>query len=327
MNAARNERWLIIGAFAAVYIVWGSTYLANYWAIQSIPPFLMSATRFLSAGALLYAAAAMSGVPAPNWKQWRVAALMGFLMLSVGTGGVVWAVQYVDTGIVALIVAFQPLLVILLMWIMRRKRPGAMVLGGVALGIAGMALLVSQKKLTADERSVMGICVVFVSMLSWGYATVTTRRGLMPSSGMRSSAMQMIGGAAGLLVMSAIVGEWRHFELARIGPRSALAWVYLVLMGSILTFSAYNYLLRRVSPDKVSTSNYVNPVVALLLGWGLNGEVVSARSLLAAAIMLLGVFFINTRLKPKWTPSFTPRLNARKTNAPRPRERMPKATG
>ncbi len=283
---------LIAGAFAIVYVVWGSTYLVNYWAIQAIPPFLMSGTRFVAAGLLLYAVGRLGGHPAGNWVQWRNALWAGVLLLGVGTGGVVWAMQWVDTGIAALIVAFEPLLVVLLLWLMRGKRPGMRSLVGVAVGIAGMALLVWQDALVTNKDTAWGIGVIFFSILSWGYASIWVGRARLPSSSMQTAAMQMLGGGLALCAVAWLSGEWRAFQWQQINARAAWAWAYLVLLGSILAFSAFNYLLVRVSPEKVVTTNYVNPVVALFLGWSLNHEHVSLQSLGASALLLLGVFFI-----------------------------------
>lgn len=283
---------LIIGAFAVVYVVWGSTYLVNYWAIQAIPPFLMSGTRFVTAGLLLYGAGRLGGHPAGHWIQWRNALWAGVLLLGVGTGGVVWAMQWVDTGIAALIVAFEPLLVVLLLWLMRGKRPGARSLLGVAIGIAGMALLVWQDALITNRNTAWGVGVIFLSILSWGYASIWVGQARQPASSLQAAAIQMLGGGLALCLVSWLSGEWRVFHWHQVDARAAWAWGYLVLLGSILAFSAFNYLLVRVSPEKVVTTNYVNPVVALFLGWSLNNEHVSLQSLGASALLLLGVFFI-----------------------------------
>jgi len=289
------SRWLLIGAFAVVYVVWGSTYLVNYIAIQGIPPFLMSGSRFLTAGVLLYVAGRLWGHPVGNAVHWRNGMFAGVLLLGVGTGGVVWAMQWVDTGIAALIVAFEPLLVVLLLWIMRGQRPGGRSLAGVAIGIAGMAVLVLQDKLIADRDTAIGVLVIFIGILSWGYAAIWVGRAKLPSSSMQTAAMQMLGGGGVLLLFSLLMGEWQRFDLDLVTQKVAFAWLYLVALGSILAFSAFNYLLARVSPEKVVTTNYVNPVVALFLGWSLNNEVITLQSLIASVLLLAGVFFIVSR--------------------------------
>ncbi|MBX2929563.1 MAG: EamA family transporter [Saprospiraceae bacterium] len=295
MQTERASRWLIIGAFAVVYVVWGSTYLVNYLAIQGLPPFIMSGSRFVAAGLLLYAAGRLWGHPVGTREHWCNGMFAGVLLLGVGTGGVVWAMQWVDTGIAALIVAFEPLLVVLLLWVMRGQRPGGRSLLGVAVGIAGMAVLVLQDKLIADRETAVGVGVIFVGILAWGYAAIWVGRAKLPASSMQTAAMQMLGGGGALLLFSLFTGEWGRFDWALVTPKTIFAWLYLVGLGSILAFSAFNYLLARVSPEKVVTTNYVNPVVALFLGWSLNNEVITLQSLIASVLLLAGVFFIVSR--------------------------------
>ncbi len=295
MQQGSKSGLLVIGAFAVVYVVWGSTYLVNYWAIQAIPPFLMSGARFVTAGLLLYGVGRLGGHPVGNWIQWRNALWAGVLLLGVGTGGVVWAMQWIDTGITALIVAFEPLLVVLLLWLMRGKRPNARSLLGVAIGIAGMTLLVWQDALITNQDTAWGVGVIFLSILSWGYASIWVGQVRRPASSLQAAAIQMLGGGLALCLASWLSGEWRAFQWHQVNARAAWAWSYLVLLGSILAFSAFNYLLVRVSPEKVVTTNYVNPVVALFLGWSLNNEHVSVQSLGASVLLLLGVFFIVSR--------------------------------
>jgi drug/metabolite transporter (DMT)-like permease len=292
MLQSSSSRWLIIGAFAVVYIVWGSTYLINYFAILSIPPFIMSGSRFITAGLILYTAGRLMGQPVGTFIQWRNAVFAGIMLLGIGTGGVVWAVQWVDTGIAALIVAFEPLLVVLLLWPMRNQKPGGKSLLGVAVGIAGMALLVAQDQLIADRNTALGVMVIFVGILSWGYAAIWVGKAKLPASSMQTSAIQMMGGGTALLLLSLFSGEWSTFDWQNVTAKSFYSWIYLVLMGSILAFSAFNYLLARVSPEKVVTTNYVNPVVAMLLGWSFNNEVISPQSIIASLLLLTGVFFI-----------------------------------
>lgn len=294
--AISRDTWLLIGAFAVIYIVWGSTYLVNYFAIQGIPPFFMSGTRFLSAGGLLLGYAALRGKLQPlTGRQLANAALMGILFLTIGTGGVVWAEQFVDTGIAALVVAFDPLLIMLLAWGIQGRRPGAHGLLGAALGIAGMAILVGQQEITGDPDTIKGLAAIFVSLSAWAIASVYIGIIPLPQGRMQSTALQMLSGGIVLLLYSFVSGEYRDFSLERVTQKAALSWLYLVFMGSILAFSCFNYLLLRVAPEKVATSTYVNPVVALLLGWGFNAEVVSLQSMVAAAVLLTGVFFINRK--------------------------------
>lgn len=293
---------LIIASFAAIYFIWGSTYLFNYFAIQDIPPFLMAGSRFFVAGAILYAIIWAQGAPRPTLPQWGAAARMGLLFLSLGTGGTVWAEQWVDTGIAALIIAFQPLMVVFMMWLLYAKRPGPMVLAGVALGVVGMVLLVGQQRFVTDRDTLIGMLVIIGSMTSWCYGSVTLSRANLPQNRLQSSAMQMLMGGSILIVLALLNGDGQRFDPAMLSWKAGLSWLFLVFFGSLVAFSAFTYLLQHVSPDKVATSNYVNPVVAMFLGWAFNNELITNQSILAALLMLAGVFFINSRLQVKGKP-------------------------
>lgn len=291
----------IIAAFFAVYVIWGSTYLVNYLAIQAIPPFLMCGTRFITAGSILFAIARISGAPLPTWRQWGNALLTGFLFLSLGTGFVVWAEQYVDTGMAALLVSFEPLVVVLFVWAMQGRRPLGGVLFGIALGVAGMALLIGQPQLAADARAYYGVIAIAISIIAWAYATIFIVRIDLPASRPQTAAMQMLSGGAVLQLASWLTGEHQGFSWSSVSAQAWWAMAYLIFAGSIIAFSAFNYLLLKVKPEQVATSNYVNPVVALFLGWAFNSEVISGQSVFAAVLLLAGVFFINSRagISPK----------------------------
>ncbi|NRB51073.1 MAG: EamA family transporter [Saprospiraceae bacterium] len=289
------ERWLIIGAFAVIYIVWGSTYLVNFWAIQVIPPFLMSGSRFFTAGLLLYLFFKPKEVVPISRKQFLNALVLGFLFLTVGAGGVVWAEQYIDTGMVALIIAFDPLLILLLLWIIRGKRPKGLSLLGTALGIAGMALLVDQPQFIASKEAIWGLIAISISMTAWAFASIYISSMDLPASKSRSTALQMLGGGTCLFLVGGLSGELADLDFSKVNLNFTFSWLYLVFLGSLLAFSCFNYLLTKVSPAKVATSTYVNPVVALWMGWAFNAELISTQSLLAAGILLSGVIFINSQ--------------------------------
>lgn len=294
-----SNQWLIILAFAAVYIVWGSTYLFNYQAIQSIPPFLMSGSRFFTAGLLLYGIGAWRGAPRPSLEEWRNASLMGILFLSLGTGAVVWALRLVDTGTAALLIAVDPLLIMALLWLLFRQSPGWRgILGGI-IGISGTAILVGQPQVTARPGALIGLLAISVGMMAWALGSIYVSRVRQPESRWRRSAMQMLGGGAGLLLFSLASGEAATFSWANLSWLSFGSWLYLIFFGSIIAFSSFNFLLAQVSPEKVATSTYVNPVVALFLGWAFNDETVTGQSILAGAVLLTGVFFINSNRHQK----------------------------
>lgn len=288
-----RESYLIIAAFAIVYVIWGSTYLVNYLAILEIPPFLMSGARFLLAGFILYGGATLRKIPAPSLAQWKNAAWAGLMFMALGTGLVVWAEQWVDTGMAALLVAFEPLVVVILLWIMRGQRPQLHSLLGVALGVIGMFILVGQPQISTDRATLTGVVVICLSLFAWGYASIYIGQANLPKSKMQSTGMQLIWGGISLLVMSLIFGDYQRFVWSKLTGQGIFAFFYLVVLGSLVAFSAFNYLLTKVSPEKVATTNYVNPIVAMFLGWSLNNEELTSRSLIAAAIMLIGVFFIN----------------------------------
>ncbi|MEY3051880.1 MAG: hypothetical protein RLY31_1665 [Bacteroidota bacterium] len=292
-----SSRWLIPLSFAIIYIVWGSTYLANWYVIQDIPPMITTGSRYLMAGILLVALQWRHGIPNVSARQWRNAVVSGFMLLSVGTGCLVWAVQYIPSSLLALMVAFQPLLVLLLMWSFYGKRPNTMGVMGTVLGIVGMFILVSQEQLVANEMGLPGMAAVLVSLLSWGVASVRMARLDMPASGFLSSGIQMMVGGSLLLLVAVPFGEYRHLTLDTIASRSLYAWLYLVVFGSVAAFSAFNYLLKVSTPEKVASASYINPVVAMLLGWGLNQEQISLQSLVSSLFLLSGVFIINTNYR------------------------------
>ncbi|MFZ4426113.1 MAG: EamA family transporter [Saprospiraceae bacterium] len=285
----------VVAAFAAVYIIWGSTYLINYFAIQEIPPFLMSGSRFMLAGGILFAYASVLGIPLPTVRQWRNGLLAGFLFLTLGTGLVVWSEQYIDTGLAALFVAFEPLVIVMMVWARRGLVPGWNSLLGVAVGVVGMVLLVGQPKISGDRETWLGISAITVAIFSWAFATIYVTEIELPKSGPQSAAVQMLGGGVSLLLIGLFSGEYGGFDVQAVGVRAWLSYGYLIFAGSILAYSAFNYLLFRVSPEKVATTNYVNPVVAMSLGWAFNGEQHGFQSILAAFLLLTGVFFINSR--------------------------------
>ena len=293
-----RDTWLIIGAFFITYFVWGSTYLANYWAIQTLPVFGMGGMRFLTAGVLLYAIAAFVGKKeTPTLKQWGNAGLIGLLFLTMGTGTVVWAQQWVPTSTTALIISFEPLLVMLLMWVAFANRPPVKAFLGAAVSILGMFLLINQPATLSGEGSGIGIAGILFGMCCWaGGMTLVPRLDMGPNK-FRATAMQMLVGGAVLLLFSFAMNDWAGFSLDQVSARSAGAWVFLVLFGAILAFSAFNFLLSRVSPDKAATNTYVNPVVAVALGALLNNEMVTMRTVVAGVVMLAGVWFIQSAKK------------------------------
>jgi drug/metabolite transporter (DMT)-like permease len=295
-----KEKWLIIGAFGAIYIIWGSTYLANAFAIQEIPPFFMAGGRFLVAGILLFTLMLIQGKAIPNAKQWKNGALMGMMFLSIGNGALVKALEFIDSGMAALLIAFDPLLMVLAMWILIGVVPGKKNIFGTFLGIIGMSILIGQPSIMTSWGSLKGIGLVSISMLSWTVASIYVSRIELPESKGMGTAVQMLTGGSLLIIYSLLTGETHGFSPEQITTKGWLSWWYLILFGSIIAFSSFNYLLHKVSPDKVSTGTLINPIVALFLGWMFNSEEVTLQSLIATVVLLSGVFFINTH---KTTPA------------------------
>jgi drug/metabolite transporter (DMT)-like permease len=216
------------------------------------------------------------------------------LFLTVGTGAIVWALQWIDTGMAALLVAIDPLLIMFLLWWLFDQRLRWQGVTGALIGIVGMAILVGQPQFVNTPESRWGLVAIAIALVGWAFASVFISRINLPDSRLRRSAMQMLAGGAGLMLFSLVTGEALSFHWRTVSLSSGLSWLYLVVFGSIIAFSSFNYLLAKVSPEKVATSTYVNPIVALMLGWGLNGEDLTRQSVLAGLIMLTGVFFINT---------------------------------
>jgi drug/metabolite transporter (DMT)-like permease len=280
-------------ALGAVYLIWGSTYLAIRFAIETIPPFLMAATRYLTAGALLYGWARLRGAPRPTLIHWRSAAIIGAFLLLVGNGGVVWAEQHVDSGLAALLISTEPLWIVLLVWQRTgRKRPDWRVMTGLALGFAGLVLLMRPS--ASGSVSLIGAAALVAASLSWAWGSLYGQRAPLPSSPLATTGMQMLAGGGWLLLASTLAGEPGRFTLAAVSMKSLLSVGYLIVFGAIVAFTAYVWLMRVAPPVLVSTYAYVNPVVAVVLGWLFAGEPLTGKTLGAAAVILTGVALITS---------------------------------
>ena len=289
-----NRTLLIVVCFVIIYLVWGSTYLANKFAIDTIPPVLMSASRLLCAGTLLLGITALLGHPLRmSRRHWRNVAFSGILFLGIGLAGVVWAEQFIDSNTAAVIVALEPLAVVLVMWAWDGRRPLWTSWVGVALGIVGSWLLFSQEIIIEGFWDWMGVAAVFVSITAWAVGSVFISRAEMPASKLTTSSYQMLVGGAVLFPLAVAMGDLEGFTLGQVATNSWWAFAFLVFLGSIVAFSAFNYLLKNVSPDKVATSTYVHPIVAIALGYWLRNEIITGQTLMAVGIMLVGVLFVN----------------------------------
>ena len=305
MNSEKGHFIAIVLSFFAIYIIWGSTYLFVAFAIEEVPPLKMAAMRFLIAGSLMMIAVPLIGKwQAISKEEVKNALIGGFLFLTLGNGAMCYALQYIDSGMAALIISAQPLILIFMMRIIDGTPIHAMALLGCVLGVIGMYLLVSQDQLTAGPDQWKGLLALFSCLFTWGYASLFVQRRKMPKSIFVNSAIQMLVGSASLFIVSAVVGE-EAVDWLGLKPMSWYSILYLVVFGSVMAFTAFNYLLRYVSAEKVSTSTYVNPIVAMALGWYFRDELISTKSVIAAIILLLGVYFINA-YKPKKNKAIEP---------------------
>ena len=284
-------------AFAAVYVIWGSTYLAIRFAIESIPPLLMAGVRFLVAGGILYAWVRARGFPRPTRRQWRDAAVVAALMLVGGNGAVVIAEQWVPSGLAALLVAAVPLWLVLLDWRWgSRVRPTARVGVGLLVGFGGVGLLAGGPGVGAGgTMEFVGAVLLLLGALFWAAGSLYSRYAPDPPRPRMWVAMQMFTGGLMFLVLSGITGEMNSFDVSAVSSKSMLSLAYLIVFGALVAYSAYIWLLAVSTPARVGTYAYVNPVVALVLGWGLADEPLGFRSILAAAIILGAVVVITSR--------------------------------
>ncbi|MGB7847980.1 MAG: EamA family transporter [Candidatus Acidiferrum sp.] len=287
---------LVLFSFALVYIVWGSTYFAIRVGIESFPPFLLAGIRHLTLGLFFYPTFRIITREKPTLAQWRTSFITGCLLLMVGNGTVSWAELTVPSGIAALLVATVSLWMVLVDWLRPGGvRPAPRVIAGFLLGFAGMVLLVGPKHLGNSERiNPLGACALIGASLAWAAGSIFSRHHPLPRSPLLGAGMQTLSGGAALCVLAVVLGETRHFHLADVTLRSWLALLYLIVFGSAIGFSAYVYILKHSTAARVATYAFVNPVVALFLGWFLAAEPLSLRTLLASCIILTAVLLVIT---------------------------------
>jgi drug/metabolite transporter (DMT)-like permease len=290
-------RWQIVTAFAAVYTIWGSTYIGIRFAVETLPPFSMAGARALAAGALLYVWARWRGAAKPEFVHWRAAAIIGSLLLLGGNGLLSWAERRVPSGLSALIVGSTPLWMVLLEWLWHSgPRPTVGIVSGLVVGFVGLGFLVTPGGSgDGTHPGIYGAGSLLLAAFLWATGSLYSRRARLPSSQLMATAMEMLAGGALLLVAGGALGEWTRFEPARVTARSAVAWLYLTFFGSLIGFTAYVWLLKATTTARASTYAYVNPVVAVFLGWALAGEQITARTLFAATAIILAVVIIVTQ--------------------------------
>jgi drug/metabolite transporter (DMT)-like permease len=298
---ARATRGQIIAAFASIYLVWGSTYLAIRYAIETIPPFVMGGSRFLISGILLYAWSRWRGAPAPTLIQWRNATIAGAFLLLGGNGAVVWAEQMVPSGLTALLVSILPFWLVMIEWARPpRRRPSAVVLIGLVVGFFGIVVLIGPGNIGGEGSvSLTGAVVLILGSLSWAIGSFWSRDAALPESGLMTTGMEMLGGGLLLFLAGVVTGELAGFDLSAVSTPSLVGWIYLIVFGSLIGFTSYIWLLDKVSPARLGTYAYVNPVVAVILGWAIAGESLSWRTGIAAVIVICAVALITAaRSKP-----------------------------
>lgn len=282
-------------ALFAVYIIWGSTYLFAHFMTERMPPLYMASMRFLTAGSLLYGYARLTGTPAPTRRDWLSTGLIGLLMLAIANGSITVSLQYLPSGMVALIAAMVPVFVLTLNWVTFQKvRPTNLALLGLLLGLIGVYFLIKPDNLrpTGDlSRNLIGFGLIMMANLAWSLGTLFSGRLSLPGQNI-STAMQMLAGGIVLLITSLITEPITLISIVDAPPKALYSLLYLIFFGSLIGFSSYSWLARHAPPQLVSTYAYVNPVVALLLGATFAGEVLTSQSLIGAAIIVSGVVLI-----------------------------------
>ena len=290
--------WRLVLAFAAVYIIWGSTYLGIRIAIETMPPFLMAGARFLISGVLLYTLTAAHGAPRPSRANWKATAIIGALLLMGGNGLVTFAEQRLASGLAALLVAITPFWMVVLNWLRPGgTRPSLPIALGLLVGLIGIAVLVSPGEATAATNvpiDLIGVGIIMFATFCWANGSLYARRAPLPASSLQSTGMEMLVGGVLLVLAGTLTGEWAQLDLSKISLNSWIAFVYLVTFGSIVAYSAYTWLLGVTTPARAATYAYVNPVVAVFLGWALANEPLTIRTLIAAAVIIGAVVIINT---------------------------------
>jgi drug/metabolite transporter (DMT)-like permease len=291
--ALGSTRSRVIAAFSAIYLIWGSTYLAIRFAIETIPPFTLSAVRFALAGLVMLAVAKLQGAERPTFPQFRTAAIVGsLLMLANSLVGV--AEKRIPSGVAALLVATTPLFMVMLEWSRPNgRRPTVLVMLGLLIGLAGVGVLVGPASFgEGGAIDLIGAATVVLGAFAWSAGAIYSRHAPRPSSAIMMTAIQMLVGGVFVGILGAALGEVGSFRIADVSARSAWAWLYLFIFGSLIGFTAFVYLLRVSTPARVATYAYINPVVAVILGWLIGHEAVNTRMFVAAAIIVAGVAII-----------------------------------
>lgn len=301
---AGDSRFLLFVSFASIYIVWGSTYLAIRYAVETIPPLITAGMRHLSAGAVLMAWALARGYR-PTRRELKSSFVLGVLFFFIGHGTLHWAEQIVPSGLAALLVATEAMWVALLGALFFRQRLNIPNMVGLTLGFAGVLLLTMGQSASGQAVPLFGVVITLVGTVSWSVGMLYSTRAALPSDPVARAAMPLLVGAVLLLSTAGVTGEFRGFRVANVTAKSALGLLFLIVFGSIVAFTAYTWLLERVSPNVIVTHTYVNPVVAVWLGWAWAGEPMSPRTTVAAILVVLAVILMSLNTSEQGARSTT----------------------
>jgi len=286
----RGESIKLALAFAAIYLVWGSTYLAIRYAVETIPPLVAAGMRHSTAGAVLLAWAWLRGYR-PKCEHWIAGLIVGGLFFLIGHGTLHWAEQHVASGLAALLIATEPMFILVLAWLTGQQRISGVSALGLGFGVIGVAILTGVE-LSAKGASVLGIAAVLAGSLSWSAGVVISPKLKLPEDALARTALPVVCGAAMLLITAGVTGEFHSLHWSAVSLKSMLGLAYLIVFGSVVAFTAYTWLLQRCPPTVVATHTYANPVVAVLLGWLLAGEPLTMRVGLASVAILGAIMLI-----------------------------------
>jgi drug/metabolite transporter (DMT)-like permease len=292
-GTGKPGRFALLAAFFAIYVVWGSTYLGIRYAVETIPPLIVAGVRHIVAGSFLLGWAYVRGYR-PTLREWRASAILGVLYFVIGHGSLHWAETVVPSGWAALLIASEPIwIAVMAAAVSHGERLTGKTIIGLLLGIAGVALLVGAETASGQRSVIIGSVAILIGTVSWSVGVIYSRTSSLPGNAPARAGMPEIAGSLMLLILAGFTGEYSQLHISTVTSRSALSLLYLIIFGSIIAFSAYTWLLDHVSPTLVSTHTYVNPVIAVLMGWWWAGEVINMRVLGAGLLTLLAVFLIS----------------------------------
>jgi drug/metabolite transporter (DMT)-like permease len=307
-QSEKNNTIKIVFAFAAIYIIWGTTYLAIRLAVETIPPFFMAGTRFLIAGIITFVILRARGIPIPKRFHWRSVVIIGAFLVVGGNGLVTWSEQQIPSGIAALVVATVPMWITLFGWLIYRgARPSKQIVIGLAFGFIGIGLLIGPGQLLGTATfDLPSMLVLLLAPILWSFGSLYSRQANLPDNIFMSTAMEMLAGGVLLLIAGLLTGEAADLNVAKISRQSIVAMLYLTVFGSIIALTAYVWLLKTVHPSRAATYTYVNPIIAIFLGWLVLSEPLTPLMILAVVIILLAVVMITAHREKQTVSQIEP---------------------